>query len=171
MLLLMLLLAFPNAAPAPAPVALAGTYTFTLVVDSSDDVKGAVNHTVEHMGLFTRPIARKRLTRLNPIPHHVLVTVTSDSMTVAFDNMPPIVTPMDGSEVPWHSPNTNEDYQIHAVVQGDTLAQVITAPDGQRTNAFRFDDSTGHLAVHVTMTSHRLPEPLQYTLLYRRDGN
>jgi hypothetical protein len=165
----MTLLAFLLAITPSAVLPATGTYTYTLVADSSDDVKGAVNHTIEHMSFITRPIARKRLTRLNPIPRHVQVTITADSLSVSFDQLNPIVTPLDGTEVPWRSAISKNDYTIHAVVEGDTLLQVITAPDGERTNALLFDEASGRLALHVTLTSHRLPEPLQYTLLFRRD--
>jgi hypothetical protein len=166
MMLLALLLAVSDSGTPPT----AGAHTYTLVADSSDDVKGAVNHTVEHMSFFTRPIARKRLTQLNPVPHKMQVAVTGDSLSVVFDNLNPIVTPLNGSEVQWRSAITKDDYKIHAVQQGDTLAQVIAAPDGERVNAYKFDGDSARLAVRVTMTSHRLPQPLQYTLLFRRDS-
>jgi hypothetical protein len=166
MTLLGLLLALTHSATLPAT----GTYSYTLVADSSDDVKGAVNHTIEHMGFFTRPIARKRLTRLNPIPHRMQVTLTADSMSVTFDSLNAMVTPLNGSEVSWRSSITKDDeYKIHAVEQGDTLSQVITARDGERINAYAFDDGCARVALHVTLTSHRLPRPLEYTLLFRRD--
>jgi hypothetical protein len=147
-----------------------GTYTYTLVPDSSDDVKAAVNRTVQHMSFLTRPTARRRLTRLNPIPQHVQLAITDDSLSVAFDGLNPMVTPRDGSEVSWRCALNNDSYRIHTVQAGDTVEQVFTATDGERTNALVFDPATGRLEVHVTMTSHRLPEPLEYTLVFRRDA-
>jgi hypothetical protein len=129
-----------------------------------------VNHTVEHMSFFTRPVARRRLTRLNPIPHHVRVAITADSLSVGFDTLNPMVTPLNGTEVPWHSSLPKDDYTIHAARQGDTLSQVISAQDGERINAYLFDDGSERLALHVTLSSRRLPQPLEYTLRYRRDS-
>lgn len=175
MILVALLLALQPTATLPAATLRAatlpttGTHSYTLVSDSSDDVKAAVNYTVEHMSFFTRPTARKRLMRLNPIPERVQVAVTSDSLSVEFENLNPIVTPLDGTEVSWHSEISNDTYAIHVVQQGDTLAQVFTAKDGERTNTYLFDDESARLAVHVMITSHRLPRPLEYTLVYRRD--
>ena len=147
-----------------------GTYTYTLVPDSSDDVKAAVNRTVQHMSFLTRPTARRRLTRLNPIPEHVQLGITADSLWVTFDGLNPMVTPRDGSEVSWRCALNNDSYRIRAVQAGDTLEQVFTATDGERTNALVFDPESGRLAVHVTVTSHRLPQPLEYTLVFRRDS-
>ena len=162
-----LLFVLPHSSTPPTT----GTYSYTLVADSSDDVKRAVNHTVEHMGFFTRPIARRRLTRLNPIPHRVQVAITPDTLSVAFDSLNPIVTPLDGTDVRWRSAITkDEEYTVHAAQQADTVSQVFSAPDGERRNAFRFDDDCARLSLRVTITSRRLPRPLEYTLLFRRDS-
>ncbi|HZS58814.1 MAG TPA: hypothetical protein VFA43_06065 [Gemmatimonadaceae bacterium] len=144
--------------------------TYTLMADSSDDIKAAINQTVEHMSFITRPIARGRLNKTNPLPQHVQVTETNDTISVAFDNGNPIVTPLDGDVVPWRSSMTNEDYKAHVERHADTTAQVIVAPDGQRTNAYVFTDHGARLELRVTISSHRLPRPLTYTLRFRRDS-
>jgi hypothetical protein len=166
----MMLLAFLLAAITPATLPQPGTYTFSLVADSSEDIGKAINHTVQHMSFITRPVARGRLNRTNPKPSHVRVVISNDTLSVSFDDGNPVVTPMNGQEVPWHSSLTNEEYQAHTVQEGDTLSQVIVAPDGQRENAYVFAGDGTRLELRVTVTSHRLPEPLRYTLLFRRDG-
>jgi hypothetical protein len=145
--------------------------TYTLMPDSSDDIKAAVNHTVEHMSFITRPIARGRLNKTNPLPQHVRVTQTNDTIAVAFDDGNPITTPLDGNTVPWQSSMTHEQYQAHAIRMADTTAQVIVAPDGERTNAYVFTNNGERLELHVTISSHRLPQPLTYTLRFRRDAS
>ena len=144
--------------------------TYTLIPDSSDDIKAAVNLTVEHMSFITRPIARGRLNKTNPLPRRVLVTLTDDTLAVAFDDGNPIVTPLDGTTVPWRSLLTRENYEAHAVRTADTTAQVIVAPDGSRTNAYVFSPDGARLELRVTVASHRLPRPLTYTLRFRRDA-
>jgi hypothetical protein len=144
---------------------------YTLIADSSDDIKAAVNQTVEHMSFITRPIARGRLNKTNPLPLHVHVTLTNDTLWVAFDDGNPVMTPLDGDVVPWRSSLTNEDYRAHAERHADTAAQVIVAPDGERTNEYVFTDNGARLELHVTVSSHRLPRPLTYTLRFKRDGS
>jgi hypothetical protein len=148
----------------------AGSYAYALLPDSSDNIKDAVNRTVEPMGFIKRPIARGRLNTLNPTPGRVRVSVRGDTVGVAFDNGDPIVTPLDGTTVPWENTMTHETYQARIAIAGDTVAQVIAAPDGVRRNAYLFSDSAGRLEIAVTVTSHRLPGPLTYRLLFRRDS-
>jgi hypothetical protein len=147
-----------------------GTTTYTLMADSSDDIKAAVNQTVEHMSFITRPIARGRLNRTNPLPERVQVTASGDTLAVAFDGGNPVVTPLDGQPVPWRSSLTHEDYQAHVEQSADTTAQVIIAPDGERKNAYVFSPDGSRLELEVTVSSHRLPQPLRYTLRFRRDA-
>jgi hypothetical protein len=145
-----------------------GAYNYVLAPDSSDDIKAAVNKTVDPMSFITRPIARGRLNATNPTPQQVHVNVGGDTLGVAFDDGNPVVTPLDGSMVVWQSSLTHETYQVHATMQGDTVSQHIAAPDGIRQNAYRFLDHGDRLQVRVTVTSHRLPGPLVYDLLFRR---
>jgi putative oxidoreductase len=146
----------------------AGSYSYIIAADSSDDVRNAVNRTVEPMSFITRPIARGRLNATNPTPQDVKVTVVGDTLGVAFDGGTPVVTPLDGATVPWQSSLTHETYQVHAMVQGDTVSQLIAAPDGVRQNAYLFSGGGERLRLRVTVTSHRLPGPLVYDLLFRR---
>jgi uncharacterized membrane protein len=155
----------PPRAPSLPP---AGSYDYVLAPDSSDDVRGAVNRTVEPMSFITRPIARGRLNATNPTPQHVQVSVVADTLGVAFDGGTPVVTPLGGATVPWQSSLTHETYQVHATVAGDTVSQHIAAPDGVRQNAYLFMDGGQRLKLRVTVTSHRLPGPLVYDLLFRR---
>jgi hypothetical protein len=155
----------PTGATALPPT---GSYPYILAADSSDDVRSAVNRTVEPMSFITRPIARGRLNATNPTPQDVKVQITGDTLSVGFDGGTPVVTPLDGVTVPWQSSLTHETYQAHATVVGDTVSQHIAAPDGIRQNAYIFIDGGNRLRLRVTVTSHRLPGPLVYDLLFRR---
>jgi hypothetical protein len=146
-----------------------GAFTYTLVADSSGDVKAAINKTVDGMNFITRPIARGRLAKVNPVPHRVRVVLGKDTVSAAFDEGNPVVTPVSGQVVAWSNPLTHETNQAHAAVAGDTVRQTIVAGDGQRENAFIFTDGGTRLHLVVTVTSHRLPRPLTYELLFRRE--
>jgi hypothetical protein len=97
------------------------------------------------------------------------VDLWHDSVGVSFDDGNAVVTPYSGATVPWQNSLTHETYQAHLTIEGDTICQYITAPDGVRENAYLFADSARRLYLHVTVTSHRLPKPLEYTLAFRRD--
>jgi hypothetical protein len=161
-------------APASHPDSLvppSGSYTYTLLPDSSDDIKKAVNQTVEHMSFITRPVARGRLNKTNPTPQIVHVVVSADTFSVTLDNGNPVATPFNGDSVPYHSLITNEDYKARYDPVADTASQAIASKDGVRRNTFMFLDGGQRLRIHVTVTSPRLPGPLNYELLFAKSGS
>jgi hypothetical protein len=145
-----------------------GLALYALIPDSSESIRGAIDRTVAHMNFITRPIARSRLSKINPTPQRVRVDLESDTVSVAFDNGNPVVTPLNGETVPWLNPLTGESNQAHGAVFGDTVRQTIVAHDGERENALIFSQNGERLQLHVTVTSHRLPRPLVYDLVFQR---
>ena len=145
-----------------------GAAQYALMPDSSENIKAAIDTTVRHMNFIVRPIARSRLSKINPTPQRVRVDLETDSVSVAFDSGNPVVTPLNGQTVPWLNPLTGETNQAHAAVSGDTVRQTIIAHDGERENALIFSEDGQRLRLHVTVTSHRLPRPLIYDLMFRK---
>jgi hypothetical protein len=154
-----------------APATTSPSTDYTLVPDSSDNIRTAIDQTVRHMNFIVRGIARGRLTKINPTPHEIHFAKRADTVSVAFDNGNPVVTPLSGDTVKWVNPLTHETDQAHASVAGDTTKQTIVAPDGERENALLFTGDSARLVVRVTVRSHRLPRPLVYTLMFRREGD
>jgi hypothetical protein len=152
-----------TAEPLPAEPTL-----YILVPDSSESIRAAIDTTVAHMNFITRPIARSRLSKINPTPQIVRVDVGSDSVSVAFDESDPVVTPLSGDTVAWRNPLTGEMDEAHGTVAADTVRQVIMAQDGDRENALIFSNDGARLQLHVTVTSHRLPRPLVYDLVFHK---
>jgi hypothetical protein len=149
---------------------LTGSLSYTLVPDSSGDVKAAIERTVHDMNFITRPIARGRLVKINPVPQRVRIRMVKDTVSAAFDDGNPVVTPLNGDVVPWSNPLTKETDHAHVVASGETVVQFIAAPDGTRENAFVFSADGTRLRLVVTVTSPRLPRALVYELLFRRDS-
>jgi hypothetical protein len=145
-----------------------GTYTYTLIPDSSDDIKLAVNQTVEHMSFITRPVARGRLNKTTPTPKQLHVVVSADTFSVTFDNGNPVATPLKGDSVPYLSAITHEMYSARYDPVADTASQSITSKDGTRRNTYMFLNGGDRLRMHVTVTSPRLPGPLNYQLLFAK---
>jgi hypothetical protein len=141
---------------------------YVLVPDSSGSIRAAIDETVAHMSFITRPIARSRLAKINPTPQLVRVDIESDTVSVAFDEGNPVVTPLTGDSVSWRNPLTGEVDEAHGTMAGDTVRQVITAHDGQRENELIFSSDGERLQLHVTVTSHRLPRPLVYDLVFHK---
>jgi len=145
-----------------------GETRYALLPDSSDNIRQAIDRTVAPMNFIIRPIARSRLNKVNPLPHQVRVERGADTVSVAFDDGNPVITPLDGHTVTWSNSLTHETDQVRATVAGDTLRQTIAAPDGERENALVFSDGGTRLHLQVTVRSHRLPRPLVYMLVFRQ---
>lgn len=146
-----------------------GTCVYTLIPEESDDVRAAIDRTVAHMLFLFRPIARHRLARTNRVPPHLTFAVRPDTITVTFEHANPIRTPRNGTPVPWVSGVSRETYSVHIAFAGDTLHQEILASDGAREDDFVFSDNGDRIGMHVTLRADRLPTPLAYTLVFRRE--
>lgn len=156
-------------APLPSALAEASLHMYELVPEGSDNIRSAIDRSVAHMNFIVRPIARHRLTKANRLAEHLTFAVQPDTVAVTFDGMNPIITPRNGDSTSWTRGGTGERYQVHIALAGDTLRQVIATDDGQRENDFVFLDDGARVELHVTLTADRLPMPLRYTLLYRRE--
>jgi len=155
--------------PMPGAIAGPGSHLYELIPDESEDIRSAIDVSVEHMNFIIRPIARRRLAKANRLAEHLEFQVRPDTLAVTFDAMNPIITPLNGDSAAWKRGGTHEWYQVRIETSGDTLRQVIKTDDGQRENDFVFLDDGARVALHVILTAERLPIPLRYTLLYRRE--
>jgi hypothetical protein len=158
----------PVHTPANRAVTDTGTTVYELLPDESDDVKAAIERSIQHMNFIIRPIARHRLTRTNHPPAHLTFITHADTLVVTFEGANPIVTPRDGSPVPWVSGVSREVYRVKATVAGDTLHQTIMASDGHRIDDFVFSDAGQKVRLDVRLFADRLPAPLIYSLIFRR---
>lgn len=140
----------------------AGTWTLA----SPGDIRGAIDRATASLSFVTRPIARGRLKKLNPAYQRVVLQQAGGEVRVQFDQRTPMAMPADGRPVAWIRED-GEPFQVKAQPAGSELVQHFQGQDGARTNRYRLDPA-GTLALTVTVTSAKLPEPLTYTLTYRR---
>ncbi|MBX6363310.1 MAG: hypothetical protein IRZ00_05530 [Gemmatimonadetes bacterium] len=165
-LLLLAVAAREAAAPAQTNVIVG---TFVLDAAASDDVAAAIERATSHMSFLMRPIARGRLKKTNA-PYRRLVFAPSPTQyELRVDHRAPIVTPADGSPATW----TREDGEVLGVStrpRAGGLEQTFVARDGQRVNEYRLSPDGQSLTMDVTVTSPRLPQPVTYRLVYRRQG-
>jgi hypothetical protein len=141
--------------------------TFTFVADQSDNVDQAINQAISRMNVATRQIARPRLRRTNQPYQRVVMATTPSAVTITTDNRAAITTSPAGTPIKW----TREDGEVLDVStnwQGDRLRQVFAAEDGRRENVWSLSPDGNTLTLNVTVTSGRLPQPLNYRLVYRR---
>lgn len=154
-----------SAAPPPPP-GLAGSYSY--VQESGDIVGDAIERGIRDMSFITKPIARRRLRNTNR-PYRTITLLLSESeISTTYDGRAPIRSPADGTAVRWRRED-GEMLDVSTSLRDGALTQTFTAEDGSRENAFILSpDGTG-LTLQVTLRSERLPAPITYRLLYRRD--
>lgn len=141
--------------------------TFTLNRQASDNVRAAIDAAVQRMSFVTRPIARGRLVRTNPMYERVNIEFDQRNVTVTLDNRRPIASPANGTPIKW----TREDgevFDLSTEWENGRLEQTFKAEDGQRLNVYSISPDGNTLTMNVTITSPRLPRPLTYKLVYNR---
>jgi hypothetical protein len=149
----------------PQAPTLEGTYV--LVPEQSDDIEAAIETGVAQMNFITRSVARGRLKKTNPAYQRIVIGRGPAHIEVVFDEREPLRMPVDGSATKW----TREDgevFDVRADWRGQELVQHYKAEDGERTNTFRIDQTGAALTLEVVVTSGRLPQPVTYSLAYRR---
>jgi len=141
--------------------ALSGTWTQT----RTDDVAAAIDSTVADMNFIKRPIARKKLTRLNPVYKKVVIAISDRGVFVKFDERDLIPMPPGGQPGPW----TREDgdkFMVAAQVSKDQMIQTFKNDEGERTNLFKLSPDGKTLTMSATIKSPQLPKPLTYAISF-----
>jgi hypothetical protein len=152
---------------AAAPPAMQATYALDRA--ASDDVHRAIEATIEDMSSLRKPFARLRLRALNQPPQRIDVNATGSEVTITTDGRDEIRTPIDGQPVPWKR-DDGEEFTIRTAWRERTLTRTFTAEDGERVNTYDFGADGSTLTMRVVLTSPQLPQPLTYTLVYRRSS-
>ena len=133
---------------------------------SEPDLPGIIEKATASMNFVTRPIARARLKKTNEAYSQVIIARDGADYTIQYNNRALQHMPASGQPVPWVRED-GEKFQISARVERDDLIQTYKAEDGERINVFHVDASGG-LSLGVTVKSPRLPNPVTYTIPYRR---
>ena len=122
---------------------------------------------MRRMNFVTRPIARGRLRKTNVPYNRMVISHTAAEVSTTFDNRHAIVSPTNGREIEW-TREDGERLHLRTVWENGKLVQSFRADDGTRTNTYSASADGRTLTMHVRITSPRLPQPLEYNLVYNR---
>ena len=134
---------------------------------ASDNVEQAIKQATSSMNFIVKPIARSRLKKVNRPHPNMFVQERADTVSIAYNEQLPMVTPLDGTTVKWKN-EEGETFALSVTRTEETLVQHFVAPDGERFNEFRQSAAGDTLYLGVTIKSPRLKQPLQYRLVYQR---
>jgi hypothetical protein len=143
---------------------------YTVVREESDDIHVAIDRAVEHMNFIARPIARHRLRSTNPLPEHLRLDITPDTIVVYLGDAPPAALPRDGTEVRWKDIDGDE-CRVSAILTGDTLTEHIIAHGGQSETRYVLLDSGHRVREEVRISSPHLPAPVIYSVMFTKTEN
>jgi hypothetical protein len=157
----------PEVVPPPpaSPVdALVGRHRFSGGEAQKAAIARAVEDVVDRMGLLSRGIARKRLLAANAIPRAIEIARDGDLVTVVIDDRR-YVARIGGKPVKVRGSDGKPSRMRYRMRNG-SLVQVFDAAEGDRINVFTPREGGG-IALHVTITSPKLPADVKYRLSYR----
>jgi hypothetical protein len=149
----------------PPPQDFTGAYE--LDPTASDNVEAAIKSATSSMNFIIKPIARSRLKKVNRPHPNLIMQERADTVSIAYNERFPMVTPLDGSTVKWKN-EEGESFDLSVSRTEETLVQHFVAPDGERFNEFRHSVAGDTLYLGVMIRSPRLKQPLQYRLVYQR---
>jgi hypothetical protein len=134
---------------------------------ASDDIPKAIERGTEEMSFAIRPLARSLTAKTNPCYQRIAILRDDGSVSLHLDSRPPIRVPLNGQSVRW----IREDGGIYHITAdwGSSLVMHFHGNDGDRTNTFAPGADGRTLTLHVELSSSRLPGPIEYSLVYRRD--
>jgi len=156
----------PGRAVAQAPN-LQGNYTFD--AGASQSIKAAVDKVAEQMSFLIRGIVKDRLMAANPPVNTVAIVLAGNDATITWNGSMTVKTATDGTPVDGKAPH-GEKGKLSTVWAGPVLKRTLTSGNGQRANAYSLDPSGKVLTLDVTISSSQLPAPVDYKLVFRRNG-
>ncbi|HEX5520961.1 MAG TPA: hypothetical protein VFX29_04660 [Longimicrobiaceae bacterium] len=143
--------------------------TFTYDAAASDDINKAIEQGIAKMNFITRPVARGRLKKTNEPYKKIVIAQTPSEVSITTDNRAAIVTPANGTAIKWKRED-GEVLDVHTAWADGKLVQEFDAEDGKRINSYTISGDGNTLTMHVTVSSPRLPKPITYNLVYRRQA-
>lgn len=155
----------PMLAAQSGPDPLAGN--FDLDPTRSEDPVAAIKRGTESMNFVARPIARSMLARRNVVPTQLAIAFEGGQVRIESGRSPKIPIPLDGPPIAWTHPD-GEPMKVSCKRQGPILEQTFEAKDGKRLNRYQWDAASQRLLWRVQLTSPRLPQPIEYLLVFKR---
>lgn len=155
----------PEAARAQASVE--GRYGF--VAAESDDVRQAIREGTADANFFVRNVGRGVLQRTLTPPQILEIVVDSDGVAITAEDGSLLNSPIAGRTIEVRNAR-GERETVQTAWEGDTLVRSFRADKASRQYRY-LPDPDGHtLRVEVDVSGSILPEPIRYTLTYRRLG-
>lgn len=137
------------------------------VAERSGDIPKAIEACIAPLNFAVRPIARSRLTKTNKVPLRLEIRSAGTSLGVVYTPGKEWASPADGRALAVTGDEGKAKLSTRMV--GNTLVQHFEGEDGAKTNRFTVSPDGKELTMDTRATSPRLPDPLLYRNVYRRE--
>jgi hypothetical protein len=144
-----------------------GDYRFVGGEAEKKTVPAAVEHSVDGMFFISRGIAYDRLIRVCEVCSSYRLSFTSGVVDVRSPCQLADQSPDDGRAVD-HTTKDGDTSKLSQRFVDGTLQQDFVGEGGSRRVVWTLLPDGEGLRVHITITSKHLPNPVDYTLSYRR---
>ena len=130
-------------------------------------VDAAIERAVGPMNMLIRGIARPMLRDNKPVNQTISLRFSDENrtITVVFDNRHRYTTPL--NQTRRGRDFEGDELRITQRFRGDDLEQVFQADQGTRWNVYSLE-SDGRMTVTATTQGDMMPQPMRFTLPYRR---
>lgn len=145
----------------------AGEYRFSGGEAEKQAVPAAVERSVDGMFFISRGIAYDRLLHVCEVCATYRLSFTGGLAEVSSPCQLADKSPDDGREVD-HTTKAGDTSKLSQRFVGDTFQQDFRGEGGSRKVVWTLAPDAESLTVHITISSHHLPHPVDYTLSYRR---
>lgn len=136
---------------------------------SDEPIRAAIDEAAKEFNFITRPIARSRLKKTNPLVKRIEIHQTGGAISIRLDLSKPTVTEPGKTPIKW----TRDDGEVFDVAtkwEAGALLHSFVAPDGQRLNRYSISPDGSTLFLDVTLTSPQLKNPVKYRLAFGRSA-
>lgn len=135
---------------------------YQLVPAESENIPKAVERVVEKMSFLTRGTARSRITAKCIAYPAVHIAKENGVYKIHLEKGSYALLTPGGPTVTWKTPE-GETVKLRLTPE---FRQIIESKDGQRENQFSL--TANRLVISTKLSSPRLPAPVEYKLVYRR---
>ncbi len=130
-------------------------------------IEKGIEKSIDDMNFITRPIARGKLEDANIAFKKITFKFSGDKVSIQHDGRAIITAPADGTAIKWKR-NDGEVFKVTQKVSETKITQTFKGDDGKKTMVYKFNKDFSQMWVSVRIDSSQLPEPVRYTMKYKR---
>jgi hypothetical protein len=166
---LALLVLIPAVALAAEPGDYVGSFEIVSVADAEKARDEGIEAVAQGFSVIARGIVRKKLREAATVWTTLAFDWDGERMTIRSDANPVgTTTPLDRSVSSHTSARTGQSFQLSRWMEGGDLRALGVGDGGEQGFRWKLVDEGRGLELTVTTANSRLPQPLVYTLTYKR---